>query len=94
MRKKKTERKQYSEALKREAVQMLLDGYSASSIASNLGISSPTLLHKWNKSFVQESPAAESLDAQVRELREKLSRVERERDILKKAARYFAKEHE
>ena len=90
MRKKKTERKRYSEDSKREAVQMLLDGYSAPSIASNLGISSPTLLHKWKKSFLLESPAAESLDAQVRELREKLSRVERERDILKKALSIFS----
>ena len=65
MRKKKTERKRYSEDLKREAVQMLLDGYSASAIASNLWISSPTLLHKWKKSFLLENPAAESLDAQV-----------------------------
>ena len=90
MRKKKTERKRYSEALKREAVQMLLDGYSASSIASNLGISSPTLLHKWKKDFLLKSPAADSLDSQVQELREKLSRVEREHDILKKALSIFS----
>ncbi len=90
MRKKKPERKQYSEDLKREAVEMLLDGYSASSIASNLGISSPTLLHKWKKNVLLESPAAEALDGQLRELREKLSRAERERDILKKALSIFS----
>ena len=91
MSRKKATRKQYSDELKREAVQMLLDGYSASSVASNLGISSPNLLHKWRKAFVAESPAAESLDAQVRELQEKLRRVERERDILKKALSIFSR---
>lgn len=90
MSRKKTARKHYSEELKREAVQMLLDGYSATSVASNLGISSPTLLHKWRRKYVTESPEAETLDAQVRELREELRRVERERDILKKALSIFS----
>ncbi len=56
MSKKKTGRKRYSEELKREAVQMLLDGYSATSVASNLGISSPSLLHNWRRKYVTESP--------------------------------------
>ena len=90
MRKKKAVRKQYSEELRREAVQMVVDGYSASSVASNLGISSPTLIHKWRKKYLAESPAAETLDGQVRELREELRRVERERDILKKALSIFS----
>lgn len=90
MSKKRTERKQYDDSLRREAVQMLLDGYSASSIASNLGISSANLIHKWKKKVLSESPVTESLDSEVRELREKLSRVERERDILKKALSIFS----
>jgi transposase-like protein len=32
-------RREYSEELKEEAVQMLLDGHSAQSVASNLGLS-------------------------------------------------------
>ena len=91
MKKKETERRQYSDELKREAVQMLLDGYSAPSIASNLGIRSPNLIHKWKQKIVAESPAAESLDSQVRELKEQLSRAERERDILKKALSIFSR---
>jgi transposase len=90
MSRNKSARKQYSEELKREAVQMLLDGYSATSVCSNLGISSPTLLHKWRKKYVAASPEAETLDAQIRELREELRRVERERDILKKALSIFS----
>ena len=90
MRKKSKERKRYDDSLKREAVQMLLDGYSAPSIASNLGISNANLIHKWKQKILSESPVTESLDAEVRELREKLSRVERERDILKKALSIFS----
>ena len=88
MKKKGMDRRQYDD-LKREAVQMLLDGYSATTIASNLGIRNANLIHKWKKKFVSESLAAESLESLVRELREKLSRVERERDILKKALSIF-----
>jgi transposase len=90
MAKKKQERKRYSDDLKREAVRMLLEGYSASSISSNLGISNSNMIHNWKKKFVGESPEAESLEAQVRQLREQLSRAERERDILKKALSIFS----
>jgi transposase len=90
MGKKSTSRKRYDDSLKQEAVQMLLDGYSAPSIASNLGISNANLIHKWKKTILSESPAAEALDAEVRELREELRRVERERDILKKALSIFS----
>ena len=86
MSKQKTERRQYSEDLKREAVQMLLEGYSAASIAKNLGIGNASLLYRWKKRFILQSPEAESLDGQVRQLRERLGRAERERDILKKVA--------
>jgi hypothetical protein len=38
-RKKRIQRRQYSEDLKAEAVQMLFDGHSAGSVVKNLGIS-------------------------------------------------------
>ena len=90
MPKKGTDRRQYDEDLKREAVQMLLDGYSATSLASNLGIRNANLIHKWKKKQLSESPVAESLESEVQNLRERLSRVERERDILKKALSIFS----
>ena len=90
MPRKKIERKQYDDGLKREAVRMLLEGYSPSSIAKNLGISNSNMIHRWKKKFVGESPEAESLETQVRQLREQLSRAERERDILKKALSIFS----
>jgi len=36
----------YPEELKKEAVQMLLDGHSASSVADNLGIGHTSLLYR------------------------------------------------
>ena len=79
-------RRRYTREFKREAVQMMLDGHSASSVVKNLGISNVNLLYRWRRQILAESgPAAEKLDSHVRELREELRRTQRERDILKKA---------
>jgi transposase len=84
-------RRVYDDELKAEAVQMMLDGHSAESIAANLGISGPTLLYRWKaKMLSQSGPAAETLDSRVRQLEDDLRRVERERDILKKALAIFS----
>ena len=83
-------RRRYSEDLKSEAVQMLLDGHSAESVARNLGISGTNLLC-WKARLLSASgPAASTLESRVRELEEELRRVERERDILKKALAIFS----
>ena len=84
-------RRQYSAELKEEAVQMLLDGHSAESVASNLGLSGTSLVYRWKaKSFNGSGPAATKLEARVCQLEEELRRVERERDILKKALAIFS----
>jgi transposase len=44
--KKSEVRRRYDDELKAEAVQMLLDGHSAQSIADNLGINSPGLIYR------------------------------------------------
>ena len=76
----------YSEEFKQDAVQMLVDGHTASSVAVRLGLSGPNLLYRWKKMLLgRGGPAAASLEARVRQLEEELRRVERERDILKKA---------
>ena len=85
------ERRQYNDELKREAVQMLLDGHSAQSIVDNLGITGTNLLYRWKSKYIEESgPAASTLEARVRQLEEDLRRTERERDILKKALGIFS----
>jgi transposase len=76
----------YSEEFKQEAVQMLLDGHSAPSVAQRLGLSGPNVLYRWKKdSLHRAGPAARTLGDRVAQLEDELRRVERERHILKKA---------
>ncbi len=90
-RKRRAARRRYSDELKAEAVQMLLDGHSAESVASNLGLSGTSLLYRWKARVLQQSgPAANALENRVGQLEEELRRVERERDILKKALAIFS----
>ena len=87
----KSSRRVFTEEFKQEAVQMLLDGHSAASVASNLGLSNVTLLYRWKAQLLQRNgPAATTLEHRVRDLEESLHRVERERDILKKALAIFS----
>lgn len=86
-------RRSFPKAFKQEAVQMMLDGHTASSVAKNLGIDNTNLLYRWKAEILSQSgPAAESLDGQVRELRDELQRTRRERDILKKALSIFSQQ--
>ena len=79
-------RRSYTEEFKQEAVQMLLDGHSASSVAQRLGLSGPNVLYRWKKAALHSAgPAARTLGDRVAQLEDELRRVERERDILKKA---------
>jgi len=79
-------RRFYSEEFKQEAVQMLLDGHSAPSVAKRLGLSGANVLYRWKQDSLRRAgPAARSLGDRVAQLEDELRRVERERDILKKA---------
>ncbi len=79
-------RRKFTEEFKQDAVQMLLDGHSASSICQRLGLTSPNLLYRWKRMRTPKgTAAANSLDGRIRELETELRRVERERDIFKKA---------
>ena len=87
IRKKRRARRQYDDDFKAEAVQMLLDGHTAKSIAENLGLGGTSMLYRWKASLIKESgAAATALESRLHQLEEELRRVERERDILKKAA--------
>jgi len=79
-------RRFFSEEFKQEAVQMLLDGHSAPSVAQRLGLSGPNVLYRWKRETLRRAgPEARTLGDRVAQLEEELRRVERERDILKKA---------
>ena len=89
--KKVTIRRQYSDEFKAEAVQMLLDGHSAQSVTSRLGLSGTSILYRWKSNVVSASgPAATALETRVQNLEKELRRVEQERDILKKALAIFS----
>ena len=89
--KKVGSRRQYSDEFKAEAVQILLDGHSAESVASRLGLSWSSVLYRWKSSLISASgPAATALETRVHELERELRRVEQERDILKKALAIFS----
>ncbi len=86
------ERRVFTDEFRREAVQMLLDGHSAASIVERLGLSGTNLLYRWKRQQLERTgPIATSLEARVRELESELQRVERERDILKKALAIFSR---
>jgi transposase len=90
-RKRRTQRRQYNDDLKAEAVQMLFDGHGAESVVKNLGISGTSLLYRWKNDLLEKSgPAATALESRVQQLEDELRRTERERDILKKALAIFS----
>lgn len=86
-------RRRYTEEFKAEAVQMLLDGHTAASVCERLGLSGVNLLYLWKRKLLRQGgPAAVGLEARVRQLEAELRRVERERDILKKALSIFGRD--
>jgi transposase len=87
------QRRKFTEEFKQDAVQMLVDGHSASSICQRLGLTSPNLLYRWKRERASKGPVSvAATDLRVRELEAELRRVERERDILKKALSIFGRD--
>jgi transposase len=86
-------RRVFTDEFRREAVQMMLDGHTPASVAERLGLSGTNLLYRWKREELERTgPVATSLEARVRELEIELHRVERERDILKKALIIFGRQ--
>ena len=89
----------YTPEFKDEAVRQIIErGYSVAEVSERLGVSSHSL-YKWVMAVQPdktEQQTAELVEArsEVLRLRAQLRRTEEERDILKKAARYFAREPE
>jgi len=89
----------FSPEFKDEAVKQVVErGYSVAEVAARLGVSTHSL-HKWVKAVKptkDEKQTAELIEAksEILRLRAQMRRLEEERDLLKKAARYFAKEPE
>ncbi len=85
--------KRYTEEFKIEAVKQVTDrGYSVAEVADRLGTTTHSL-YAWIKRYGQQSPQQISMadsQAENAQLKAELRRVTEERDILKKAAKYFA----
>lgn len=86
--------KRYTEEFRAEAVKQITDrGYSVADVAGRLGVSIHSL-YAWQKKGEKPSTTRQAETDQAAELRRvksELRRVTEERDILKKAAAYFAK---
>ena len=85
----------YTEEFKRDAVSQVTDrGYSVKEVSGRLGVSTKSL-YDWIKLYQKPESVRLKETDQVREnrrLKAELARVTEERDILKKATAYFAKD--
>ena len=92
-------RKKYTREFKREAARLAEESdRPVDELARELGIH-PNTLYKWRRQFLQEGADAfpghgklPAADEELRRLRRELARVKEERDILKKATQFFARE--
>ena len=93
------ERRKHTPEFKREAVNMVIHQHlSVAEVSRRLGVSE-TLLYKWKHQFLaqgeQAFPGQGQLtpqEAELARLRREVELLRMERDILKKAAQFFAKE--
>jgi transposase len=89
-------KRKFSREFKVSAVRLVNEqGYSIPDAARSLGID-PSNIRGWLGKFADEAGAAPTgegaLQAELRRLRKENARLLMERDILKKAAAFFAKE--
>ena len=84
----------FTEDFKTEAIKQITErGHSISEVSQRLGVSTHSL-YAWIKKHTT-SPSAVVKDdqsAEIKRLKQELMRVTEERDILKKATAYFAKD--
>ena len=85
----------YTEEFKVEAVKQVVErGHRVAEVAERLGVSGHSL-YNWIKRYdkpVEQRQEDDYLQAENRRLKAELKRVSEERDILKKATAYFARE--
>lgn len=87
--------RRYSEQFKRDAVRLVIEeGYSKKKAAAAVGVHSKTI-EEWVRRFGDVPPdqiAFASVKDEMNHLRKENRRLRMEREILKKAAIYFAQE--
>lgn len=92
-------RRTFSREFKLAAVnKVVIQGLSAVEVARDLGISD-NLIHNWKRAFEADgtlkakAEAGTSVEEELKRLREENRQLKMERDILKKATAFFAKEN-
>lgn len=87
--------KQYTKEFKEEAVALVLEqGYSIAQAADSLGIKT-SLLYKWKEKIEAEKEGQDMTDnerEELKHLRKEVKELRMEKEILKKASAFFAKE--
>ncbi|SMD12549.1 transposase [Rhizobium sp. RU36D] len=82
----------FSEDFKRDAVRQITErGYPVAEVSQRLGVSQHSL-YEWKKKFAASNGKGNDEAEEIRRLKKELTRVTEERDILKKAAAYFARD--
>jgi len=91
-------RRTFSREFKLAAVKKVIEqGLSYTAVAKDLGIRD-NLIRKWKKSFDEDGTSqaavagSQSIEAELKRLREENRQLKMEREILKKATAFFAKE--
>jgi transposase len=96
---KKQERVKYTKEFKQDAINLVSEqGYSANEAARRLGVGQSNV-SRWVRDFRKDQQSGaegeitrKELEAEVKRLRKENQRLQMEREILKKAAAFFAKE--
>lgn len=84
----------YPDELRAEGVRLRRQGLSFRKVAEQLGVTAPTV-QDWVRRADAENQAKETSEkAEIRRLQKALRRAQQERDILKKAVAFFARESE
>ncbi len=83
----------FSDEFNRDAVAQITErGYPVAEVSKRLGVSQHSL-YAWRRKFSTPSGSTDGDQAaEIRRLKKELARVTEERDILKKATAYFAKD--
>jgi len=90
-----TTKRKYDEEFKKNAVKLTYGSVKGvSEIAEELGINS-NLLYRWRHRYTAEGNITQhaALEQELKKTQRELAEVKMERDMLKKAAAYFAKLH-
>lgn len=82
----------YTDQFKQDAVAQITErGYPIKEVSERLGVSLHSL-YAWKRKFRKAVAGETEKDAEIRRLKRELARVSEERDILKKATAYFARD--